>query len=51
MTQSKTPALADTAGALADGWFEARELPRCRAKDPREDQIVSLVLVPLAVLP
>ena len=49
MTQSKTPALADTAGALADGWFEAREL--CRAKDPREDQIVSLVLVPLAVLP
>jgi hypothetical protein len=41
--KQKPPPELITAGAhshCADGWFEARgEEPRCRAKDPLEDQI------------
>jgi hypothetical protein len=36
-----------TAGALADGWLEAREWPRCRAKDPRGSNRFHLFWFPL----
>ncbi len=32
----------DGRGFFADGWFEARGHPRCRAKDPLNDQTAGL---------
>ena len=35
--KAKTPPELPGGVACADGWFEARRKPRCRAKDPREE--------------